>query len=158
MKIILCVDNNLGYSFNRRRLSRDRKMREHMLGILRGEGAGLFLNSYSEKSLVKEDGLFTEEELERIAAEPAAKGSGFLESAEESGGWAFVENVDLEAYLDCIDEMMLYRWNRLYLSDLRLSREFIDSFEVAEEESFRGSSHDSITYQRMIRRGKADEQ
>ena len=63
MKIVICIDEDLGYSFNKRRQSRDKKMREHLLGVLRGEGAGLFVNAYSAKSL-QSDGLLTDEERE----------------------------------------------------------------------------------------------
>ncbi len=153
MKIILCVDDNLGYSFNGRRLSRDRKMREHMLGVLRKEGAGLLMNSYSQQSLLKENGLMTDGEIREAAENPAEKGSAFLEKALQSGSWAFVENVDIGEYLDQVREMMIYSWNRLYLSDLRLKREFLEGFDTAEEENFRGSSHDCIGYRHLVRKG-----
>lgn len=153
MKIILCVDEKLGYSFNNRRQSRDKKMREHMLGFLREEGAGLFMNSYSESSLIK-DGLFTEEELRQRTEHPAQQGDAFLADAEREGGWAFVENVDISGYLERTDEILLYEWNRLYLSDLRLPDGYLSQFSRLSEEKFKGSSHDSIFCSRLVRKEK----
>ena len=151
MKLILCVDENLGYSFNHRRQSRDKKMREHMLGILRKEDAGLFMNDYSESSFVK-DGVFTEDEMRGRAAEPSLAGDAFLSRADEENGWAFVENTDITEYLDKVDEIILYEWNRLYLSDLRLPDGYLKKFRKLSEEKIRGSSHDSISCSRFQRR------
>ena len=155
MKLILCVDDKLGYSFNNRRQSRDRKMREHMLGVLRKEDAGLFMNAYSEASLIK-DGVFTEDELRQRSERPAESGDGFLADARDNDGWAFVENVDISGYLDDVDEILLYEWNRLYLSDLSVSREYLKQFSKVDEGKFRGSSHESIFFSRLIRREDRD--
>lgn len=155
MKLILCVDDGLGYSFNNRRQSRDKKMREHMLGILREEGAGLFLNRYSERSLMS-DGLFTEDELRERTKNPAQEGDAFLAEADEQDGWAFVENTDISGYLDRIDEILLYRWNRLYLSDLTLPEGYLKQFRFLSGDKFRGSSHESISFSRYIRKDKKE--
>jgi len=152
MKVILCLDDHLGYSFNRRRQSRDRKMRAHMLGVLREEGSGLLMNAYSEASFLRDGQLFTPEEEALRRESPAGAGDAFLADAAAGKGWAFVENCSLERWLDSIDEMIVYRWNRLYLSDLRLPEGFLDGFETTAEEEFEGSSHDRMTYLRLIRR------
>ena len=151
MKLILCVDENLGYSFNHRRQSRDKKMREHMLGILRKEDAGLFMNSYSEASLIKDE-VFTESELKLRKEGQSLTGDSFLARADEENGWAFVENTDITEYLDKVDEIILYEWNRLYLSDLRLPAGYLKKFRKISEEKIRGSSHDSISCSRFLRR------
>lgn len=148
MKIILCVDENLGYSFNKRRQSRDKKMREHMLGVLREEDAGLFVNGYTARSL-DGDGLLADDVT--VVDEQDGSADGFLRTAEQEGGWAFVENADITGFLDRIDEMIVYHWNRLYLSDLRLPESFMKSFRTVNREQFRGTSHDSIHYTRMVR-------
>lgn len=122
-----------------------------MLGILRKEDAGLFMNAYSESSLIK-DGVFTESELRYRTKEPSSAGDAFLARAEEENGWAFVENTDITDYLDKVDEIILYEWNRLYLSDLRLPRGFLKKFRKLSEEKIRGSSHDSISCSRLLRR------
>ncbi|MBQ4240387.1 MAG: hypothetical protein II672_04710 [Oscillospiraceae bacterium] len=148
MKIVICIDEDLGYSFNKRRQSRDKKMREHMLGVLRGEGAGLFVNAYSAKSL-QSDGLPTDEV---TAVDGAGVGEDeFLETADKENGWAFVENTDITGYLDRIDEMIVYHWNRLYLSDLKLPASFLKGFRTVVKEQFSGTSHDSMHYTRMVR-------
>ena len=128
-------------------------MREHMLGILREEGAGLFMNAYSETSFIK-DGLFAEDELRQRTEDPAKEGDIFLAEADENSGWAFVENVDVSGYLDVIDEILLYRWNRLYLSDLTLPKEYLNKFSFVSGDKFRGSSHDSISLSRYVRKKK----
>ncbi len=155
MKIILCVDERAGYSFNKRRQSRDIKMREHMLGVLREEGAELLLNSYTERSMLKDAGLFTEQERAGREACPAKDGDGFLEIAKKKNCWAFVENEDISPYYGYIDEMIIYRWNRLYLSDLHLSDSFLSEFVCVERGSFKGSSHDEISFERLRRKEKA---
>ena len=148
MKIIICVDENLGYSFNKRRQSRDKTMREHMLGVLRKENAGLFVNAYTAKSL-ESDSLLTE--AVTVVDEAGGPDDAFLMAAEEAGGWAFVENTDITGYLDRIDEMIVYHWNRLYLSDLSIPESFMKSFRTVTKELFRGTSHDSMHYTRMVK-------
>lgn len=148
MKIIICVDENLGYSFNKRRQSRDKTMREHMLGVLRKENAGLFVNAYTAKSL-ESDGLLTE--AVTVVDEAGGPEDAFIMAAEEVGGWAFVENTDITGYLDRIDEMIVYHWNRLYLSDLSIPESFMKSFRTVTKELFRGTSHDSMHYTRMVK-------
>lgn len=122
-----------------------------MLGILRKEDAELFMNSYSESSLIKDE-VFTEDELRYRMEEPSSPGNSFLARAEEENGWAFVENTDITEYLDKIDEIILYEWNRLYLSDLRLPAGYLKKFRKLSEEKIRGSSHDSISCSRLLRR------
>ncbi len=148
MKIVICIDEELGYSFNKRRQSRDKKMREHMLGVLREEDAGLFVNAYSAKSLLS-DGLLTEKV--KVVGGPGIGEDEFLEAAEKENGWAFVENTDITGYLDRIDEMIVYHWNRLYLSDLKLPASFLKGFRTVTKEQFSGTSHDSMHYTRMVR-------
>lgn len=69
----------------------------------------------------------------------------FLENAPEDS-WCFVENCDLRPYLEKIQQVALYRWNRLYPSDVRFPMElFADRWFPVSARSFAGSSHEKIT-------------
>ena len=68
-----------------------------------------------------------------------------LEQAPD-GAYCFIENFHLSPYLDTIDTLVIYRWNRFYNSDFKLD---IDAekcgYKLVSSEDFAGSSHDKIT-------------
>lgn len=152
MKLIIFLDEELGYSFNHRRLSRDKKVRLHMMQKVRELGGTLFMNRYTEQSFLKDEGVLLPKERSERLKKPAEAGAAFLEEAKRADGWALAENEDVTPYLSDIDEMLVYRWNRRYLSDLRLPADFAEGFTEQYTESFAGASHDRIGFVHYIKR------
>ncbi|WP_028042561.1 hypothetical protein [Candidatus Stoquefichus massiliensis] len=132
MKIIACVDNQMGMMFNHRRQSQDRNVRKKILKITNC----LFMNKYSS-ALWKNDILVTMESEKFL----------MLASVDD---YCFVENVLLKEYQDEIDEIILFCWNREYPADFYLDID-LSCFHLVNQEDFAGSSHDIIT-QKIYRR------
>ena len=145
MKLVICVDDSFGYSFNHRRQSFDKGMRRHLRKVLGDDIARLYVNDYSERSLMR-DGFYSPMEIVKRFQIPAAAKEAFLSDASEQDAYAFVENVPLEGFYHCIDEIYLYQWDKRYPSDLKFPQEFLNSFDVVEEEAFSGTSHDEIRF------------
>ena len=51
MKLIICTDTRLGYSFNERRQSSDRVVHQHMADLLLEYDAPVYMNNYSGRSI-----------------------------------------------------------------------------------------------------------
>ncbi|MBQ9069966.1 MAG: ribonuclease Z [Clostridia bacterium] len=62
------------------------------------------------------------------------------------GGACFIENMPLSPYVDSIETLIIYRWNRLYHSDVKFDLNPEKSgFKLESVSEFQGSSHDRIT-------------
>lgn len=130
MTVAVCVDNSGGMLFNGRRLSRDRVMIEDLLSL-----AG----SVPVRAAPFSAALFSK------AAERAEICRDFL-SAAGDGAFCFVENVPLAGYMDRVEKLIIYRWNRDYPSDVKLDVQPEEyGLRLAESLEFAGSSHDKIT-------------
>ncbi len=131
MKVIVCVDDNNGMMFNKRRQSRDKVLIEDVVRNV--IGGNLLMTPYSE--ILFEDSnidvFFLSEDI--------------LEEADPED-YCFIENKSLLPYSDRIDELIIYRWNRTYPADMYLD---IDpealSMNLVSTEEFAGSSHEKIT-------------
>ena len=130
MKVIVCLDDKGGMLFGNRRQSRDRVLNADVVQM--STGVRLCIDPYS-KLLFEDSGA-------DILCE-----SDFLDLATEND-CCFVENRALVPYIDKIDEVVVYHWNRRYPSDvffdLDLSKE---GFKIVSTEEFAGYSHDKIT-------------
>lgn len=135
MILIVCIDDDGGMLFNRRRQSKDSVLRLRMLGI--AAESRLWMNDYSASQFEEEP-----RDMIQIAEDP-------LGSAEE-GDYCFVENLDPSGSLEKIEKVILYKWNRKYPSDLKFTID-LSQFELAETTDFEGSSHDKITEEIYIR-------
>ena len=107
MIIIQCVDNRNGTFFNRRRQSQDRLLRSRILSELHGRR--LWMNAYSLRQFQKELPLEV-----RLSVD-----EDFLAKA-GNGEVCFVEGLPLLPWLDRIEQVILYRWNRDYPADTYL--------------------------------------
>ena len=68
-----------------------------------------------------------------------------FESAPD-GAFCFIENYPLMPYLDMIDTLIIYRWNRLYHSDVKFDLDVKGcGYKKISTAEFAGSSHDKIT-------------
>ena len=128
MRLIVCLDDNGGMMFNHRRQSRDRVL---IADVLQHVGdATLWVSPYSAP-------LFGENIPSlRVTSNP-------LETAGEHD-YCFLEDTPLPQTLDGVGELVIYRWNRLYPSDVRFTCD-TSSFSFVESTAFVGSSHDNIT-------------
>ena len=151
MKLILCVDDRLGYSFNHRRQSSDLCMRQDMVRRLGDGFDDIFINAHTERSLLK-DGCFGPREAKRRLEHPARSGRAFLEDAADADGWAFVENVEVKGLWHRVDEILLYIWDKRYPADYSFPKELLSSFVLTEETRFPGKSHDVIRLEHYVRK------
>ncbi len=126
MKLILCLDDQGGMLFNRRRQSRDRAVAEDILQIT--AGSRLWMDSYSAPMFA---GVVPED--------------GFLDGAGEND-YCFIERADISAYADQVTGVIIYRWNRTYPADVRFPEElFASRWRLASCVDFPGNSHEKIT-------------
>ena len=118
----------MGMAFNRRRQSRDRVLLDDLCAHV--EKDPLYLLPYSLP-------LFEDRAIACITLSPDL--SGIPENAH-----VFLETVDPTPLSDHVDELILYRWNRHYPSDLTFSMD-LKAFTLTHTEEFVGSSHEKIT-------------
>ncbi len=128
MKLFVCLDDAGGMMFNHRRQSRDRVLIADM--IHHAGNAPLWVSPYSAP-LFGEDAPTL-----RVAPNPT------IAAGEDD--YCFVEDTPLPQQLDGIRELIIYRWNRLYPSDVRFACD-TSAFVLLESTEFVGSSHDNIT-------------
>lgn len=124
MKIILCLDDNNGMLFNNRRQSRDSVLTDDIFNDLKGEKLNIL--PFSQQ-------LFSSYESKvNIASTVGAEGV------------YFIENLDITPFIEDIDEIIVYRWNRVYPSDFSCTVDF-SRFTVKGEAELKGSSHEKIS-------------
>lgn len=132
MKVFVCVEDNNGMMFNRRRVSSDAVVTQRILNI--AHDAKLWMNEYSSKLFAGAD---------------IAVASDFLEHAAE-GEYCFVENIDIEPYADRLKQLIIYRWNRRYPSDFKFTYP-LDGWRLVESHEFEGKSHQKVTEEVYMR-------
>jgi hypothetical protein len=126
MKVIVCLEDNNGMTFNRRRLSFDAVVIQRILDVVSGEK--LWMNEYSA---------------ELFSCSDISVSADFMERA-EYGHYCFVENIDILPYADRIEKIIIFRWNRRYPSDLKFSFS-LEGWNLVQREEFAGKSHPQIT-------------
>ena len=130
MRVIVCLDEALGMMFNKRRQSRDRAVIADVLRMTEGEK--LYIGRYSEKLFEQSGGEYTVSD-------------SMLEIARE-GEFCFVESERLSGYVQRIEEIIVYRWNRKYPADLYFDIDIEGKgFSIVKSEEFEGYSHEKIT-------------
>lgn len=131
MKIIICVDDHGGLAFNKRRQSRDSVLIKDVCELAGKEK--IYMLPYTEK-------LFADipEARIKVSERPLA--------AAGRGDFCFSELVEVGEYADKIEELIIYRWNRSYPSDVMLdvSPEGL-GLKLCGVYEFVGTSHEKIT-------------
>ena len=131
MKLILCLDDNNGMMFNKRRQSQDKNLRLSIKDTVKDHL--LYMNSYSYK-------LYNDIDDGNIIVD-----ENFLQKCENEN-FALVEDLNLHEYTNNIDLIIVYKWNRVYPSDKKLDINLKDNiWTLISSEDFQGSSHDKIT-------------
>jgi len=121
--VVLCVDDNLGLGFNRRRQSKDAALRQKLQALSSGR---LRMSEYSARQFDI----------------PVYAGADYLSRA-ESGDWCFCEDREYLEFAQNIEKLYLFRWNRAYPADLYF--EFPGQWKLVSSEEFPGTSHEKIT-------------
>ncbi len=125
MRVIICLDDSSGMIFGGKRQSRDSKVLED----IKNENEKIAILPFSEK-LVAPSGI--NYELKNDISEV------------KKGQSVFVENINPATFEDKISEVVIYKWNRKYLSDMKCTLD-LSTFKKVEKSEFVGSSHDKIT-------------
>ena len=129
MTVIFYLDENKGMLFNDRRLSRDAMVFEDIKTYLTGT---LKINSFSEK-LVAASGV-NYEIFKNFVTNP------------DSESFYYIENISVKEYLDKIDRIIVYWWNRKYPSDTKLDFDPLEcGYKSTSVYEFVGKSHEKIT-------------
>lgn len=127
MNIIICLDDKNGIQFNKRRQSRDSVLCDRILEITKG--SVLWMNAYSSK-------MFSSDKIKVNEA--------YL-SESSRGDFCFVEDNSFLDYSDQFEKVIIYRWNRLYPSDVQVDISFLKSKHRICTTDFKGRSHEKIT-------------
>ncbi len=123
MILALCADDRLGMSFGGRRQSKDAEVRQKLLEL---SGGSLRMSDYSARQF----------------DEAVYHGPDYLSGA-QNGDWCFSESTDHEEFVEKIEKIVLFRWNRHYPADIHF--QFPGKWLLVQSEDFPGSSHDTIT-------------
>ena len=130
MHLILCVDNRDGLSFCGRRLSQDRAVCAHILGLT--ADAVLWMSAYSQP-------LFPGADV-RVDADFQRKAG--------PGEYCFLETTPLLDTYDNLESVVLYHWNRDYPATVKFPRKLLAPMHLVYTEEFPGNSHNTITMER----------
>lgn len=131
MNIIVCLDDKNGMMFNKRRQSQDKILRANIKELTKN--TNLFMNDYSYK-LYKDidDGNI------KVCED-------FLNEC-DTNDFCLVENKLLHKYINKINAIIIYNWNRLYPADMHFDIDLQNtSWKLIDEQEFEGSSHEKIT-------------
>lgn len=129
MKIIVCLDDNNGVLFNKRRLSADSILCQKIIDMV--EDSRLWLNGYSAQLFEPTCGKVCVDET-------------FAQKA-QAGEFCFFESQDVNTAALDAEEIIVFRWNRRYPSDVRFSQTNLLDRKLVFTEDFPGNSHDRIT-------------
>lgn len=121
--------------FNNRRLSRDQQVYEDIHSLL-GDGC-LWCDTYSLE-------LFKD-----ISANIHLLGKHEVKPTEND--FVFIETNGFEDYFASANEIIIYRWDRIYPSDVKLSVELGKKWVLQRTETIAGNSHKVITREVYIR-------
>jgi hypothetical protein len=136
MTVFVCIDDRGGMLFNKRRQSRDSRVIEDV--IRTADDGVLYISDFSE--------ILFEESNASVISVPEP-----LESAGD-GSFVFIENKHLGDYLDRIDRLIVYKWNRKYPSDFSLDVDPVAAgFKKKSTREFKGTSHDKITREDYVK-------
>lgn len=135
MILIVCVDDNGGMLFNKRRQSSDRAVIQEILKVTGGEM--LRMNNYSRP-------LFPQ-------TAPVCVEANFLLKA-APGQYCFVEDFDVEPFMAQAEKVILFCWNKSYPFDLCFPMERLKrDYRRILAKSLPGNSHEEIRMEVHVR-------
>ncbi len=135
LNLIVCMDEQNGIMFNKRRQSRDSAVCRDVLDMI--EAASLYTDRYSYR-------LFEEFGDGRVICcrEPALSAG--------RGDYCFAEDMDMTAAASKADKVIVYCWNKTYPADRYFDVD-TERFELVTQTEFEGSSHKKITKKVYVR-------
>lgn len=129
MKIIVCLDDNGGMTFNRRRQSRDRVVVDDIVTVVGDKK--LYIDGYSMP-------LFEGKNVSTVV-------SSDMPREAKDGDFCFVEITPVSSFYG-IEEFVIYRWNRVYPRDLTFDFDlYKNGFTLVSSVELEGYSHEKIT-------------
>ncbi|MCI5996815.1 MAG: hypothetical protein PT934_03425 [Peptoniphilaceae bacterium] len=134
MKLIVCVDDNLGISFFGKRQSMDEIQRKDVFETVKNNK--VYLSQYSY-DLYKDLNL----DFKIVSGDEENNFDGYF----------IYEGEFLESFIDYIDEIICYNWNRNYPFDETFDELKKDIWKEIERLEFVGKSHEKITKIRYVR-------
>ncbi|MBO5286796.1 MAG: ribonuclease Z [Clostridia bacterium] len=125
MTVIACIDDNNGMLFGGKRQSRDSKVLED----IQRSFSPVVILPFSEK-MIGASGVdyILKDTVDKVRDDETV----------------FLENVDLKTIENRISRLIIYKWNRKYLSDFKFNLD-LGKYERKSVCDFSGSSHDKIT-------------
>ena len=124
MTLIFCVDERGGIAFNGRRQSRDAAVCEDIISSLGGK---IEMSEYSAPLFAGFNGVCITDEPSKDAV-------------------YFCELCDPEPLIEKSSAIILYKWNRIYPSDVRFTKSPTAlGFSLCESVDIAGHSHNKIT-------------
>lgn len=143
MHIIVCLDDQNGMLFNRRRQSRDRAVTADIIKMVQStSGAKLWMTEYSAP-------LFATAGQETGTPIDIRIDNEMLSRAGEAD-YCLVENLPLQGCEGAVRSVTAYRWNRRYPSDVRLDVD-LAAWQRVDSTDFPGYSHERITKETYLR-------
>lgn len=128
MRVIACIEDRMGMSFNRRRVSRDGEISRDILNMCQGKVLYMEENSCQ---------LFEDEKPDNLVVVER------FDSEELKDAYCFIEDMQ-KAEERLVEEVILYRFNRRYPADRYFTIE-LKNWTLVSQKKFTGSSHDIIT-------------
>ncbi|MBE6903686.1 MAG: hypothetical protein E7480_03665 [Ruminococcaceae bacterium] len=122
MKIIVCLDDNNGMMFNNRRQSRDKEVYSDIVKSF----DNILISPYSLS-------LFAD------FPQNVSVSENLLQN-----GWYFIEDTDISSFHNDIEEIVIYRWNRVYPADKHFDID-LSKYSLSASNEFTGNSHEKIT-------------
>lgn len=134
MKLIVCVDDNLGISFFGKRQSMDEIQRKDVFETVKNNKVYLSQYSYDlYKDLNLDFKIISEDEKNNF------------------DGYFIYEGEFLDSFIDYVDEIICYNWNRNYPFDETFDELKKSIWKEVERLDFVGKSHEKITKIRYVR-------
>lgn len=131
MRVALCVSKDNGMLFCNKRQSIDKKIIDDILNIT----DKIYITKFSEKMISS----FTDK---YIVCD---------DIREIDEAVYFIENIDISEYLEKIDTIYLYHWNREYPSDFFFDAD-LSLYKRENKVDFKGDAHDKITKEIFIKK------
>jgi len=129
---IFCIDDYNGMMFNHRRQSKDKILIEDVIELCNGQN--IYMSEYTKNLFLEH-----ENKVGIITAD-----SNFLQTAPK-GSFCFVEDLNIYSYLDKLDKIIIYKWNRHYPADLFFDTSILKNWTLKDIVIFKGASHEKIT-------------
>ena len=124
--------------FNKRRVSSDKKVTKKIIELTQEKK--LWVSYYTQE-------LFIGKDINKTRL--VISNSIFKKAGENDYVW--IENI-MPKNLDDCSELIVFRWNRDYPSDVKFDFDLSDSFELTSAKIIKGNSHDEITEEHYTRK------